>query len=266
MKLRTLLVDHEPLSRDRIARMLADEPDVEVVGECAGGAAAVEAIRALDPDLVLMDVQMPGMDGFEVLRQVAPRAPRTVFVTAHDRHALRAFEVHAVDFLLKPFSADRLREAIRRAARQSPGARREAEQRLEELLERLGRDQRALGRRIPAAPERPAEYPARLLVKKGERMVLVPVERVDWLEAEGNYVRLHAGTERHLVRATMNGMEKLLDPRRFLRIHRSTIVNLDRVREVKPWFAGDCIVLLEDGKELRLSRRYRDRLDRLVAG
>ena len=267
MKLRALVVDDEPLSRERIVRLLEGDDVVEVVGECGDGAAAVREIRAQSPDLVLMDVQMPEMDGFAVLRALGPgQVPRVVFVTAFDRYAIRAFEVHALDYVLKPFTPERLREAVRRAAARAQG-RREADTRLLALLEDMERAQRTLRHALPAAPraEAPDEPARRIPVKTGDRTIFVPVERVDWLEAEGNYVRLHAGKERHLIRATMAAMEAQLDRRRFVRIHRSTIVNLERVREVRPWFAGDCIVVLDDGRELRLSRRYRDRLDALLA-
>jgi two-component system, LytTR family, response regulator len=264
MKLRALVADDEPLARRRLVRLLEGRPGVEVVGECADGPSAVAAIRRERPDLVFLDVQMSGMDGFAVLREAGPGPlPLVVFVTAHDRYALRAFEVHAVDYLLKPLDPARLDAALERAAARAARGRRTHERRLVELLEELGREQRDLGRRL-APPADGARTPERLLLKLGERMVFVPVEAIERVEAEGNYVRIHAGKERYLVRGTLAGMEKLLDPRRFLRIHRSTVVNLDRVREVRPAFAGDCTVVLHDGTELRLSRRYRDRLERIV--
>lgn len=265
MKIRTLVVDDEPLARRRLARLLEAEPGVEVIGVCAGGREAVDAIRADRPDLVFLDVQMPELDGFGVLAEVgAERLPSIVFVTAYDRYALQAFEVHALDYLLKPYTPARLSAAVQRASRQRHAPASET-LRLAELLEHLDRERRELARKLdvapapaPAAP--PAAHTGRLLVKDGERMFFVPVERVDWLEAEGNYVRLHCGREAHLVRGTLGGMEEQLDARRFTRIHRSTIVNVDRVKEVRPWFAGDYQVKLQDGTELRLSRRYRDRL------
>ncbi|HEX6913550.1 MAG TPA: LytTR family DNA-binding domain-containing protein [Longimicrobium sp.] len=266
MKIRTLVVDDEPLARRRLSRLLDEEPGVEVVGVCASGHEAVEAIRRDRPDLVFLDVQMPELDGFGVLAQVgADQLPAVVFVTAYDRYALQAFEVHALDYLLKPYTPARLSAAVQRATRQLK-APHDDTARLAELLEHLDRERRALAERLdgtpppaPAAPQSPA-HTGRLLVKEGERMFFVPVERVDWLEAEGNYVRLHCGREAHLVRATLGGMEEQLDARRFTRIHRSTIVNVDRVKEVRPWFAGDYLVKLQDGTELRLSRRYRERL------
>jgi two-component system, LytTR family, response regulator len=266
MKIRTLVVDDEPLARRRLARLLDAEPGVEVVGVCASGREAVDAIRRDRPDLVFLDVQMPELDGFGVLAEVgAERLPAIVFVTAYDRYALQAFEVHALDYLLKPYTPARLSAAVERATRQLHAPADDA-MRLAELLEHLDRERRELARKLDGAAPAPApaapapSHTGRLLVKEGERMFFVPVERVDWLEAEGNYVRLHCGTDAHLVRGTLGGMEEQLDARRFTRIHRSTIVNVDRVKEVRPWFAGDYLVKLQDGTELRLSRRYRDRL------
>ena len=256
MKIRTVVVDDEPLARRRLTRLLEAEEGLEVVSVCATGREAVRAVREESPELLFLDVQMPEMDGFAVLRELeAQGLPQVVFVTAYDRYAVQAFEVHAQDYLLKPYTPARLSAAVQRASRQIRGAESPAE-RLAERLEHLERERRELGARASAAPA----HATRLLVKDGERMFFVPVERIDWLEAEGNYVRLHCGREAHLVRGTLSGMEEQLDPRRFTRIHRSTIVNVDRVKEVRPWFAGDYLVKLHDGAELRLSRRYRDRL------
>jgi two-component system LytT family response regulator len=262
-KIRTLVVDDEPLARRRLSRLLDDEESIEVIGVAANGRDAVRAIRDDGPELVFLDVQMPELDGFGVLRELGgDRLPTIVFVTAYDRYALQAFEVHALDYLLKPYTPARLSAAVERAARQirapSPDA-----GRLAELLEHLDRERRELAQRLNGGGAPTAATPAhtgRLLVKDGERMFFVPVEKVDWLEAEGNYVRLHCGGDAHLIRGTLGGMEDQLDARRFTRIHRSTIVNVDRVKEVRPWFAGDYMVKLHDGTELRLSRRYRDRL------
>jgi two-component system LytT family response regulator len=263
MKMRTLVVDDEPLARRRVARMLADEPTVQVVGEAGNGAEALEQIRALKPDLVFLDVQMPEMDGFAVLRELeSGPMPMVVFVTAFDQYAIQAFEVHALDYLLKPFAPERLQAALRRAESQASRAGRDHERKLVELLEHVAREQQELGKRM--APQGPAS--GRLLVKQGERMVLLRSADVDWIESEGNYVGLHVGKQKYLVRGTMASMEEQLDARQFLRIHRGTIVNLDRVKEVRPWFAGDCIVVLKDATELRLSRRYRDRLEGLMGG
>ena len=200
------------------------------------------------------------MDGFGVLRELGDGLPQVVFVTAYDQYAIQAFEVHALDYLLKPYTPARLSAAVQRAAKQIAAPRATPADRLAELLEHLERERRELGARLNGTPAPAHAQTTRLLVKNGERMFFVPVETIDWLEAEGNYVRLHCGRDAHLVRATLSGMEEQLDPRRFTRIHRSTIVNLDRVKEVRPWFAGDYLVKLHDGAELRLSRRYRDHL------
>jgi two-component system LytT family response regulator len=261
MKIRTVVVDDEPLARRRLARLLESDENVDVVGVCANGRDAVKAVQDAKPDLLFLDVQMPEMDGFGVLQALGDVLPQVVFVTAYDQYAIQAFEVHALDYLLKPYTPARLSAAVQRAARQIAAPRATPADRLAELLEHLERERRELGGRLAGTPPPPPPtQTTRLLVKNGERMFFVPVETIDWLEAEGNYVRLHCGREAHLVRATLSGMEEQLDPRRFTRIHRSTIVNLDRVKEVRPWFAGDYLVKLHDGAELRLSRRYRDHL------
>jgi two-component system, LytTR family, response regulator len=254
MTLRVLIVDDEEVARQRVRRLLAREQDVEIVGEAADGVQAVESIRALSPDLVFLDVQMPEVDGFAVLEQLRPQAvPEVVFVTAYDDYALRAFEVHAVDYLRKPFDATRFKEAFARARRRLATA--QAEERARKLD--------ALLAQIQAQPPRSRE---RLMVRADGRLYFVRVDDIDWIEAAGNYVKLHVGRETHLMRETMAGIEALLDPSRFLRIHRSAIVNLDRVREMQPWFSGEYTVILRDGTQLRLSRVYRDRLETWMHG
>jgi two-component system LytT family response regulator len=247
-KIQALIVDDERLARKRIRSLLKNERDVEVVGECADGAEALAAIRKQSPDLVFLDVQMPEMDGFQVLQEVGgDRMPAVVFVTAYDKYALRAFEVHALDYLLKPFDEDRFGEALRRAKEQVlGGSNGELHGRLIALIEHLRSGER---------------YVDRLLVKASGRVLFLKTEDIDWIEAAGNYVRLHVGRESHLLRETMNTIETKLDPAHFLRIHRSTIVNLDRIKEMQPWFSGEYVVLLKDGTELRLSRGYRDKFD-----
>jgi two-component system LytT family response regulator len=247
-KIQALIVDDERLARKRIRSLLKNERDVEVVGECADGAEALAAIRKQNPDLVFLDVQMPEMDGFQVLQSVgADLMPAVVFVTAYDKYALRAFEVHALDYLLKPFDEDRFGEALRRAKDQVLGSSNgDLHDRLLALIEHLRSGER---------------YVDRLLVKASGRVLFLKTEDIDWIEAAGNYVRLHVGRESHLLRETMNTIETKLDPARFLRIHRSTIVNLDRIKEMQPWFSGEYVVLLKDGTELRLSRGYRDKFD-----
>jgi two-component system LytT family response regulator len=254
MTVRVMIVDDEELARQRIRRLLAREEGVEVVGEASDGMQAVESIRSLVPDLVFLDVQMPEVDGFAVLERLRPQlAPAVVFVTAHDEHALRAFDVHAVDYLRKPFDAVRFKEAFSRARRRLAGT--EAEERARKLDALLGQ--------VEARPPRARE---RLMVRSDGRLYFVRVDDIDWIEAAGNYVKLHVGRDTHLMRETMAGIEKLLDSSRFLRIHRSAIVNLDRVREMQPWFSGEYTVILRDGTQLRLSRVYRDRLETWMHG
>jgi two-component system LytT family response regulator len=251
--LRVLIADDEPLARQRLRTLASSEPDVVVVGECASGRAAAEVLRTRAADVVFLDVEMPEGDGFDVIHEVGPeRMPAVVFVTAYDRYAVRAFEVHAVDYLLKPFDGPRFREALRRArARAELSARAERARSLRDLVQELG------------GVSAPVE---RLFVRSASRVVLVPVDEIDYAEACGNYVRLHCRGGRHLMRETMNGLEVRLDPRRFARIHRSLLVNLDRVQELHPLFHGDWAVLLRSGARLTLSRTYRDRLPQLTAG
>lgn len=245
--IRILIVDDEPLARDKVREHLVGEPGVTIVGEAGSGTAAVAAIRKLRPDLVFLDVQMPEMSGFEVLEAVPDDLPAAVvFVTAYDQFALKAFEVHALDYLLKPFDGERFAVALDRArtaiARQASGG---MDERLAALLAELTGS---------------GAYLDRLLVKSGSRSVLVRVRDVDWFESAGNYIRVHVAGERHLLRETMSGLEAKLNPREFLRIHRSTIVNVDRIRDLEPYFHGDYLLRLHGGQQLTLSRTYRDRV------
>jgi two-component system LytT family response regulator len=245
--IRTLIVDDEPLARARIRTLLDSEPDVSVVGECGDGRDAVAVLRAQQPDLVFLDVQMPVLDGFGVVEAVGPeRLPALIFVTAHDRYALRAFEVHALDYLLKPFDRERFRGAVARARdRLARADRAAADRQLLALLEEVRAARQA---------------PQRLAVKEDGRVFFVRLEDVDWIEAAGNYVRLHVAAAVHLLRETMTALEERLPPERFVRIHRSAIVQIDRIRELEPWFHGDYRVLLHDGTALTLSRGYRPKL------
>ncbi len=239
MPIRTLIVDDEPPGRQRLRALLEADPDVEVVGECADGAEALAALRAQPCDLVFLDVEMPGVSGLEVARRLGPdRLPAVVFVTAHRDYALPAFEVRAVDFLLKPFDRARFQKTMQWAKEQLA---REAE---------------------PEAAKPSGKPLERLTIKSGGRIYFVKAEDIDWVEAAGNYLRLHAGGQTHLLRETMNGLEGRLDPERFWRIHRSTIVNVDRVQELQPLFHGDYAVILHDGTQLTLSRSYRSSLPR----
>lgn len=253
MKIRALIVDDEPLARERLRQLLATEPDVELVGECSDGASAIEAIREQAPDLVFLDVQMPDVDGFGVLEALpAESLPAVVFVTANDQFALRAFDVHAVDYLLKPFDRERFQTAVRRAMA---------------VWERRQNGQLNAQLAALLADVRPGERPGRverLAVKSSGRVVLVKIEDIDWIEAADNYVSLHVGAEEHLHRETMAAMEAMLPEGRFMRISRSTIVNLDRVKELQPLFHGEYAVILRNGTRLTLSRSYRDKLTQLM--
>jgi two-component system LytT family response regulator len=254
MAIRSLVVDDEPLARRRVLRLLRGEPDAEVVGSAATGDEAVEAVRTLAPDLLLLDVQMPGRDGFGVLDALgADAVPYVVFVTAYDRYAMRAFEVHALDYLLKPFDPGRFHRAFGRAREQV--RRRDTREHRRRLIGLLG----DLAARGPAASAEAPPSVERLLVRAEGRILFLRAGEIDWVGARGNYAELHVGAEAYLVRETMAELEARLDPRRFLRVHRSTIVNLDRVRELRPWFGGDYRVSLLDGTELHLSRLYRVR-------
>ena len=265
-RVRVAIVDDEPPARGRMRTALSRMAEVEIVAECGDGVEAAEMILGLRPDLVLLDVQMPGLDGFGVVDRIGPAAmPAVVFVTAYDQFALKAFEVHALDYVLKPFDRGRLQEAVIRVVEHIRTRRvGEAGARLAALLAALLADLQppAANRGTPRMPalRAAANYAARILVREGEGLGFVETERVDWLEAAGNYVRLHVGAKAHLVRATLSGILESLDPARFVRIHRSTIVNLDRVREIQPWVGGDYLVILKDGRQLRVSRNFRDDL------
>ena len=253
-KIRTLIVDDEPLARERLAGLLAGEPDIEIVGQARDGEEAVNGIQLQTPDLVFLDVQMPQMNGFDVIEAVgSDRMPLVIFVTAYDQHALRAFQVRALDYLLKPFDRERFTDALERARRQ------------------IERDETGdLGRRLLAlVKDLRKDQPRsdRLVVKSGGRLFFLRTDEIDWIEAAGNYVRLHVGTTSHLLRETMNAIEGRLDPEKFFRIHRCRIVNMERIQELQPWLNGEYAVLLRTGTRLTLSRGYREKLqERLGKG
>jgi two-component system LytT family response regulator len=253
-ELRVLLVDDEPLVRRGIRDFLEAEPDVVIVGECGNGVEALEAIAREQVDLVFLDVQMPELDGLGVAAALADQdGPAIVFVTAYSEHAVRAFEVNAVDYVLKPFDRERFAAALSRARARRAGGE------WEQLSKRMGA--------VLAELQQAQGHPQRLLVRSDGRIRLVPVDEIDWIEAADNYARLHVGAERHLIRETMGSLEARLDPAQFARIHRSAIVNLERIRELQPTFNGEYAVLLRSGAKLTLSRGYRDRLrDRLGSG
>lgn len=254
-----IIVDDEPLARDCVRDALERVRGVEVVAECPDGEGAVRAIRDHQPDLVFLDVQMPGMDGFDVIREVGPQSmPAVVFVTAFDRHALRAFEIHALDYILKPFDDDRFHAALRHARDQIRLERGgEITRRLAALLQDSDRDRTAAP---PSTSGSAPVFATRLMARTRDRIHFVRTEDIDWIEGKGNYVRVHAGEDSHLLRTSLTALLEELDPGGFVRIHRSIIVNLDRIREVQPWVGGDYIAILHDGSQLKVSRTYRDQL------
>ena len=228
--IRVLIADDEPPARRKVRRFLERDADIGAVAEAGSGQEALDAIRGFRPDLLLLDVQMPDMDGFAVLERVPPpRDFHVVFLTAHEQHALRAFAEEALDYLLKPVDPDRFERVLERAKQQ-------------------------LALRASAAP---ARFARRLLVEKGGKEFFLPVEQLDWVEAERNYLNLHAGRETFLVRSTLEGLARQLDPEQFARISRSELVNLDRIREMQPWFHGERRIVLQDGTELTWTRKYR---------
>src|ERR1051325_1273484 len=262
-RIRALIVDDELNARKGIRTLLARDPELEVVGECADGRAAVENIERLAPDLVLLDVQMPHKSGFEVLEAIdLERPPILIFITAWDSYALKAFEVSALDYLLKPFTDERFYQALERAKGQHRERRTaELSRGLLALLEHQRREGQSKAE--PHAPR--AEGPLRrFFIKADGEINFVAAEEVDWLEAVGYYTKIHAGKRSHLLRGNLGQIEARLDPKEFARIHRSTVVNLKRVLRLKDWFNGECLVVLRDGTELKVSRRHRRRLESLL--
>jgi two-component system LytT family response regulator len=250
MQIKTLIVDDEPLARDRIKRFLRDEDGIRVIGECGNGTEAVDVITRETPDLVFLDIQMPEKNGFEVIKSLnAKQLPTIIFVTAYDQYALQAFDVHALDYLLKPFNRERIKRAVSHAREHIE------HKRLGNLDERLNS--------LIADLRGERKYLDRLVVKSVGRVFFLKTDEIDWIEAAGNYVKLHVGREAHMIRETMNGIEAKLDPDKFLRIHRSTVVNIDRIKELHPMFSGDYAVILRNGTELALSRNYRERFTEL---
>jgi two-component system, LytTR family, response regulator len=248
MSIRALIIDDESLARERIRMLLQGEPEIEIVSESANGTEALRDIQLLAPDLVFLDVQMPELTGFEVLDRLDPaRMPVIIFVTAYDQYALKAFEVCALDYLLKPFDRERFGRALSRARaeldRRKAG---QVNERVLKLLSELGQTKK---------------YLEKLMIRDGGRVFFLRADEIDWIEAAGNYVRLHAGKEEYLYRETMTKLEGQLNPERFARIHRSAIVNTERIKELQPWFRGDYVIVLRDNQKLTLSRTYRGRLN-----
>jgi two-component system LytT family response regulator len=255
MSIRTLIIDDEPLARKRLRELLKDDAEIELVGECADGDEALIAIHELTPDLIFLDVEMPALDGLAVSRAVAREknsagAPFIIFVTAHDQYAARAFDVRAVDYLLKPFDRTRFSQALQRAKDQ---LREKQDRRInQQILEML------------AKMKAPQTYLDRLVIKTKERVFVLKTDEIDWIEAEGNYVRVHFGKQSSLIRETLSHLAAQLDPRKFPRIHRSRLVNLDRIQELQPWSHRDYRIILRNGTQLTLSRSYREQLYQLL--
>lgn len=252
MTLRCIVVDDEPPARQLLRLMLQDQPSVELVAECATGPQAVAGIREHRPDLVFLDIQMPQQDGFQVLQELSPgEFPAVIFVTAYDRYAVKAFELNAIDYLLKPFDDERLATAIGRAR------------------DRLAqRDRAELDRQVAAALAvlRAGDTDRRRLsIKEGDRTYLHRIDEIDWVEADAKYVKIHSGKRTYVMRETMKAMEDRLAGADFVRVSRSAIVNLDRIREIQPWFNGDYVLILQNGTEVTTTKGYRDELTRLIA-
>ena len=248
--MKVLIVDDEPLARDRIREMLGDYPEMEVIAEARNGREAIDSIKTDSPDLVFLDVQMPDLNGFDVLANLnVERMPLIIFVTAYDQHAIHAFNVHAVDYLTKPFDRKRFAEAIEHTRIFMKGTQEQGTARIMKMLQEF-----------KAGPR----YLERFAVKSGEKVFFIRSEDVDAIEAQGNYVRLQLGNSSHLLRDTLNNIEAQIDPRVFVRIHRRTIVNINRVKELQTWARGEYRVVLQNGAHYSLSRGYRDHFDNLI--
>jgi two-component system LytT family response regulator len=248
--IRALIVDDEPLARDRIREMLKEHPEIEVIGEARNGREAIDLIVNQNPDLVFLDVQMPDLDGFDVLQNLnVDHLPLIIFVTAYDQHAIRAFNVHAVDYLTKPFDRKRFAEAVNQAKVFMKGAKEPETARILAMLQEL---------------KAGARYRERFAIKNGETVFFVRAEDVDAIEAEGNYVRLNLGNASHLLRDTLNNIESQINPRMFVRIHRRTIVNINRVKELQTWARGEYRVVLSTGAHYTLSRGYRQHFESFI--
>jgi len=263
-RIRTIIVDDEPLAREGIRVLLQRDQEIEIIGTCGNGFDAVEMIQYLKPDLLFLDVQMPEIDGFGVLQAVkSGHMPVVIFVTAYDKHALRAFEVHALDYLLKSYTDERFTSALQRAKdhiRQKKVN--EISQRLLAMLD----SQKNLISTDEKQHRGTEPYLKRLVVKSGGRVFFLKAEEIDWIEAADYYVRLHVGGKSHLLRETMNALERKLNPEKFQRIHRSTIISLDRIKEMQPFLNGDYVVTLRDGTELKMSRSYRPKIEAALGG
>jgi two-component system LytT family response regulator len=259
-KIKTLIVDDEPLARQNIRLLLEKDPAIEIVGECGSGAEAVKATKEKAPDLMFLDIQMPEVSGFGVLEKLSGvDLPVVVFVTAYDQYALKAFEVHAIDYLLKPFNDERFDKALKHAKTQVKGL---ENNRFSQKLFSLLKDHESSGEKKTAREK----FLKRVMVKSAGRVIFLNIDDVEWISAEDYYVKLHTGKKGYLLRETMNDLEAQLDPDNFVRIHRSTIVSIDRIKELHPHFNGDYMVVLLDGTEHKLSRSRREQVQTIITG
>ena len=248
--IRTLIVDDEPLARKKILTFLAGEKDIEICAECANGLEAVDAIRNYNPDLLFLDIQMPEMDGFEVIRSFeAATLPCVIFVTAYDQYAIQAFENHALDYLLKPYNRERFLTALNRARDILHN------KQLQNVNEHL--------LRLLTQLENPKKYTERIVIKSSQRIFFLPVTEIDWLGAAGNYVEIHSGKETHLIRDTLSHLETTLDPNQFIRIHRSAMVNINRIQEIQP-DCSDYLLILKTGHKISMSRNYKEKFTKII--
>ena len=242
-RITAIIADDEPLARRRSTRLLRERDDVEIVAQCSGGSDAIAAIREHHPDIVLLDIQMPDVDGFGVISEIGVSSmPSVVFVTAYDQHAIRAFEINAVDYLVKPYTAERFHAAVDRAI-----SRLGKKEDLSNVLQKFFEEGRVSDR---------------IIVRDRDRMKLVRAHDIDWIESEANYVRLHVGTTSHLIRGNLGKLEEKLSAYGFVRVHRRFLVNVDRVSEVQPWFGGDAIIVMSNNKKVRLSRTFRESFEK----
>lgn len=239
--MRVVIIDDELPARKKIRTFLEDEPTIELVGEASDGLEAVAIIEQLKPDLIFLDIQMPHLTGFEVLQQL-DTIPSVIFTTAYDQYALKAFEVHAIDYLLKPFDQERFQSALKHAFQQPTS---NLPSQLSNLILALNKQR---------------NYLQRILLKTGGKIIIIKIDDINWIEAEEKYVQIHTGKEKYLYRETMNTLEQELDPQKFVRIHRSYIVQLDFIKELTPWSHGDYLVILKDGTQLNMGRNYREKI------
>jgi len=267
MSIRTIIVDDEPLARRGLELRLREAPDIEIVRQCANGREAIAAITELGPDLMFLDIQMPGLSGLDVIAQVPQQSlPMIVFVTAFDRFAIQAFDAHALDYLLKPVDGDRLTRALDRVRAQwhQQQAVAQREQLMALLAETSGKGEIEADALAAAAGRAVRRHATVLPIRVGRETIRLDVATIDWVDAAGDYMCLHAAGQTHVLRATMKELEEMLDPRLFQRVHRSTIVNLARVAALRPHLNGECFLRLQSGQEIKLSRSYRDKVEMLL--